>query len=705
MKRILFCLLFSLTSFFSAYAQNTWVQKLSFAYNLQGYFDTLTGVKKIEVASDGSYYVLANTEAHYVQKIFKFAPNTHQLQWSVDAGYNGSQIERWTDVIKATSDSGMVMCYNAYDNFDNMLSGSIDKYSSSGILQWSHQFIGDPFTSHTAFDIVERAAGGFYTLIEDSLYTLDAAGNTIDSTDLISGTRLIEMANGDLLVFTAGNVLTRTDLSGNIIWSQACTGVFAYDTASVFIANANSFIKKVDALSGVQNWNHDYGYSPISEIEATHDGGLIASIGYKANGVTATGGVPSPGVLFRADSSGDTLWTRTYSLPHFGLSTFKMMPGGNLLAGGCYMSGYTQAGMNRNHSAFFCMMNADGSYPLVQISYLVPGDANHDQFINFVDDALETMLSLGQTGTGRDTSVDGQGRLPCLSDFNDVAIEWDSISASGINCKYADYDGNGIIDTNDVRTDYCYSDSMPVIFRFQNQDLAQSVEEFCLVPVHDTIALGDTALFYMIMGNNANPVDSLYGFAFSYFTSYNDVSPYPLFFNSALGTIGSDLFAFHDMVSDRVHTLMCRTDFQNAINVNDTMGIVYFIGIGLDTSTVYNPVIADFKAILSNGTEIPFNVCAGTVIVDSSMVSVEEKDNYQLKVFPNPASEQLEIRKGKPGTAAEILIYDILGKKIKKIKSSEATLTISVEGLPNGFYTGTVTTENTVKNFSFVVQH
>ena len=706
-RTLLFFVLFP----FLSIAQNTWVQKLSYNYQTAGYPDVFTGVKKIEVGADGSLFVLANVSDHHTQQIFKFSPNSNHYEFDIPCGYNGMQVAQWVDQFRATSDSGIIVCHNNLDElFTGIIYSSIVKYAKDGTVQWGH---GWPWcncpSTHTANDVLEKSNGGYYALVEDSLYEYDSAGNAIDSTGLISGIRFLEMTNHDLLVLTKNNLLIREDTLGNVIWSQNCTGSFAYDTANVFIQTSDSSVQKVDALTGSQIWTRSYNLSPISEIDPTHDGGFIASIGTKLSGPYAITGTPWPGGIFRADSLGDTLWTRHYALPTSGLSTVKLLPNGNICTGGGYLSGYAIGIAPNEPSAFVCMMNADGSYPLAQTGYVGPKDANNDHLSNFVDDALEVMLSLGQTGPARDTTIYG---YPSPCERNDIAIDWSTNSISGANNKYSDFDGNGIIDTNDfqlVCNWWGIVDSFPSVYRYQYPNSTLATEDFCLVPVRDTIAPGDTALYYMIMGNSTNPVDSIYGFAFTYNIDPVGNNPadsvFP--FLSGFGSPGNDLFLNHRHVATnyftqeyRSRTLLCRTDFQNALSVNDTIGIIRFRTFTYLQTVI--PVIRSFKAILVDGTQIPFNLCVDTVIVDSTLLSINEKQSVRISVFPNPASDFIDVTI--PGTdLLEIQIINSLGEIIEIDQTPDPR--INVKNYPEGIYHLKIVSAQGIATTSFIVRH
>jgi len=60
--------------------------------------------------------------------------------------------------------------------------------------------------------------------------------------------------------------------------------------------------------------------------------------------------------------------------------------------------------------------------------------------------------------------------------------------------------------------------------------------------------------------------------------------------------------------------------------------------------------------------------------------------NSVLQVFPNPASEFVEVDIKKIPKQAQISIYDLQGKMIKTIKTLQPKIKISITDMPNGIY-------------------
>ncbi|MCF6129946.1 T9SS type A sorting domain-containing protein [Flavobacterium sp. AS60] len=77
-------------------------------------------------------------------------------------------------------------------------------------------------------------------------------------------------------------------------------------------------------------------------------------------------------------------------------------------------------------------------------------------------------------------------------------------------------------------------------------------------------------------------------------------------------------------------------------------------------------------------------------------------DNNSIKVFPNPATNVLNIQNNNDDTNASIEIYSISGAKVKALKATQSLTTISVSDLQSGVYFVKVTMNNQVGNYKFI---
>jgi hypothetical protein len=73
-----------------------------------------------------------------------------------------------------------------------------------------------------------------------------------------------------------------------------------------------------------------------------------------------------------------------------------------------------------------------------------------------------------------------------------------------------------------------------------------------------------------------------------------------------------------------------------------------------------------------------------------------------INIYPNPATDVLNVQNNSNDTIAAIEIYTINGAKVKEHKGSESITTISVADLQTGVYFVKVTTNNGTSNYKFI---
>jgi len=143
--------------------------------------------------------------------------------------------------------------------------------------------------------------------------------------------------------------LLKTDSSGDTLWTRTCGGsdsdcgysvqqtsdggyIIAGETESFGAGDDDVYLVKTDS-DGDTLWTRSYGgsgYDRGRSVQQTSDGGYIIA------GYTNSFGAGNTDVwLLRTDSSGDTLWTRTYGeMPYdYGHSVELTSDGGYIIAG------------------------------------------------------------------------------------------------------------------------------------------------------------------------------------------------------------------------------------------------------------------------------------------------------------------------------------------------------------------------------------
>ena len=183
MKQIFILLLFSCLVA-SGFAQPTWIQRTFFSqYSSHFQHDSLTGMREIEIGTDGSVYVLAYCNQEGEERLMKFQPDSGRLLWENYIGWHGGNSGQMSNALLTTQDSGCIITINDWGTASN--DGRIEKYGSDGALQWSCDF-NSVTGPNGVLDVIENSFGNYYALVGDinvtTLFELDRNGTQIFQT-------------------------------------------------------------------------------------------------------------------------------------------------------------------------------------------------------------------------------------------------------------------------------------------------------------------------------------------------------------------------------------------------------------------------------------------------------------------------------------------------------------------------------------------
>jgi len=172
--------------------------------------------------------------------------------------------------------------------------------------------------------------------------------------------------------------------------------------------------------------------------------------------------------------------------------------------------------------------------PLSLSNCVWPGDANDDKVVD-MNDLLAIGVAYGTVGHPRPSaSINWTGQ---------PSPNWDSSFSSGVNYKFADCNGDSIVNYSDTLAIYAnYGDSHPKTSSVEQGNPSDPI--FNIKPLNDTITAGDTLKAILSIGSASLSVQNLYGIKFS-------ISADPLIFEannvsikidpSFLGTEGVNL--------------------------------------------------------------------------------------------------------------------------------------------------------------------
>jgi hypothetical protein len=235
--------------------------------------------------------------------------------------YGGSSLDR-AYCVQQTSDGGYILAGGTYSFGAGYEDFYLVKTDSSGDTLWTRTYGGS--SEDRCNSVHQTADGGFITV--GYTHSFGAGGKDV--------------------------YLVKTDSSGDTLWTRTYGGgrydegysvlqtsdsgyIIAGYTDSFGPGNDNVWLLKTDS-SGDTLWTRTYGlgnYAQGRSVQLTSDGGYVIA-GHIFSYSTHSHDV----YLLKTDSSGDTLWTRTYGASDhdYGYSVQQTADGGYVIAGYTY---------------------------------------------------------------------------------------------------------------------------------------------------------------------------------------------------------------------------------------------------------------------------------------------------------------------------------------------------------------------------------
>lgn len=336
-----------------------------------------------------------------------------------------------------------------------------------------------------------------------------------------------------------------------------------------------------------------------------------------------------------------------------------------------------------------------------------PGDANLDGFSNHFD-LLNIGLFYNETGPDRfdeDNSWDAT-----------YAEVWDDVTPIGINIpKFADCNGNGLIDANDTT-------AIKLNYGLNHPLRTEEFTEFDATPLYiditeDTLPFDTTLIFPIILGNEEFPALDIYGLGFTIEYNADFVVPGSLsvqFNDGWLGTEGTNLIAMRQ--ASGIGLMDVSVSRNNKIPSSGTgqIGTVSFVMeanlagkvdilLAEQFQMCMNPL---YKAVNENGDNITLSPGCDSVLITDGSPDTTVYD-IDILIFPNPAASFVKVKMpGIEPVDALVEIKTLMGTTIKTtniVNSNQAK--IKVSNIPNGTYNMVITLPYTVVSESFVILH
>ena len=290
-----------------------------------------------------------------------------------------------------------------------------------------------------------------------------------------------------------------------------------------------------------------------------------------------------------------------------------------------------------------------------------PGDANNDKVAD-TNDVLQIGIAYGEKGAKRaNASTNWEGQY---------CANWAKNFSNGANHKHADCNGDGVVDSNDVKVvHFNYGDTH--MKTGANNTGSPSDPPFSISYLNASYNPGDTVTGFISLGTKANAMINIYGLetSFDFDPAYVDTNTLKInFYKSWFGTPGSDLigFSYPEYAGGKVLLAITRINHVNQSGYG-TIGTVNFI---IPQNAPGNKSVkAGFgpsKIISFDETILPVFLPADTFAVNTT-TEIQSIGNMHinLMVAPNPFASAIIISYslGKSQNV-QLTVTDITGKQI-----------------------------------------
>ncbi len=339
----------------------------------------------------------------------------------------------------------------------------------------------------------------------------------------------------------------------------------------------------------------------------------------------------------------------------------------------------------------FCVFSS-----MLNAQQLWPGDANNNGEVNIVD-VLFVGLAYGETGPLRANASDDWIA-------QDITTFWTGTFFNGLNHVYADCDGNGVIDKDDIKNpikdNYGLTHGIVTPDVFSNGTGGQDVP-LKLINTTGIGTLSGSVDIDINLGEMSLPANDFSGIAFSivYDPTIVDDLEFDVDPSSWIEGSGDETheLSVKNTVTGTYDIAIIRKD-QNPVSGFGTIGklniIIEDIVVGLsEPDTTIQILVENIKMLTPEMTDIP-------VVNDSIMVTIENvtalqtENNLkgQIELNPNPFSDFFVVKSG-AATIKSIHLYNLLGELVsfqQGIKDDKTTY--STSNLETGIYFVVITT-------------
>lgn len=328
--------------------------------------------------------------------------------------------------------------------------------------------------------------------------------------------------------------------------------------------------------------------------------------------------------------------------------------------------------------------------------YVWPGDVNNNGIVNSVD-VLYVGVAFGSNGASR-PGGDETWEAQMLGDL------WGQSFPDMINFAYADCDGNGTIEEDDIKDvieeNFLLTHGEVMPDNFAN-GTAGNAPEIQLIPQNDNIGTGQTAWFDIYLGTEDFPVDNFYGIALQ--MSYNPdfvLGSEWEFEEESNGWYDPDdeyteEFLETDEANGKIEMALTRTN-QESISGFGKIGSIKIVieDIVFGLQDTLDLQIDNILVIDKDFNKIAMVPDSTSVIISSPNATNYPEKEPVVSVYPNPNKGKFNIKSN--AQINQIKITDIMGRPVSieelTIEGYTASLTLEKSNPQNQLLLVTIIT-------------
>ncbi len=472
-------------------------------------------------------------------------------------------------------------------------------------------------------------------------------------------------------------------LGGNYIArvNRFCTSCEASILQQTFMVTANQPILNYTYATILEDGGHAWGeqaYFMVKMLDSTgHLLGIAGDSVYMqaANGTTP-GFYPCLG-----GNSGATYykpWTPvSVDLTAFvGKNVTIQVTGADCIYGGHSGYGYFDANMDS----------------LTTTPNVWPGDANYDLVVD-LNDLFYLGWAYGATGTTRANATNNWQAEP--------SANWGQNTVYGTEFKFADCNGDGVIDINDTAA-ISLNYSQTHTYRLTNANSTSALTNYRnlqITPSATSVNNNQALSLTISLPASAAGPDNLYGVAFrlnlptQYINTLNSND-----YTSFLGTNNTDMIVMCKPFVNLgyIDYCMVRKDHQDVISSGNLVGI-NLISSNSSITGAGTFSISKIKAVNNSGAFLPIGSSDATVNFTAT-TGIQTVNASKIRVMPNPASDKITLE-GLTDSKATFEVVNIIGQVV--LKGNLEGKSINVSSLDKGTYLLKINSqqESSIKKF------